>query len=364
MSKTSLSVEKLRSLRNTLTSGRTFKSYRELCEYFEIKPTGGRTKTAIMEEFSNHCEWEQDGNSICVIELKPYDPEQVLKIAAKDLKSELYPPCGYILLNFLIEQGNCNPDKIYHYCTKRSIMNIMFICNDNYSSNSATQSLEEISKKNDESRAFCREVKTNLDKKVYEIIRWLKKMELLTYSEAYMVKITGKKPREATVEETNDINDYYDFVKYEYGFNKYGLMHCSNAQEIKDKFEEQQKKKIYKHYTVIKFHLTDELVSNANKLKRSAKLNDNCGYEVNSLMCAKLYETVLKFIHKNIFSMSFEEFFEDFVLNGAPIKDKFGELIKYKFNEQWRFSSDDDFIKQTIEELVNKLIKIDYCYES
>jgi hypothetical protein len=62
--------------------------------------------------------------------------------------------------------------------------------------------------------------------------------------------------------------------------------------------------------------------------------------------------------------MSFEEFFEDFALNGAPIKDKFGVLIKYKFNEQWRFSSDDDFIKQTIEELVNKLIKIDYCYES
>ena len=356
MSKTSLSVEKLRSLRNTLTSGRKFKSYKELCEHFEIEPIGGRTKIAIMEEFSNHCEWEQVGNSICVITLKPYDPQQVPKIAKNDLKSEIYPPCGYLLLNFLIEQRNCYPDEKYYYSTKPNIMNVMFICNDNYSSISATKSLEEISKMNCESRAFCRQTGTYLKKNVDRTISWLKKMELVTYSEAYMVKFTGKMLREATAEETNDINDYYDFVKYEYGFNKYGLMHCSNAQEIKDKFEEQQKKKIYKHYTVIKFHLTDELVSNTDKLKRSAKLNDNCGYEVNSLICNKLYDVVLKFIHKNIFRMSFEEFIEDFVLNGAPIKDK--------FNEQWRFSSDDDFIKQTIEELINNWIKIDYGYES
>jgi hypothetical protein len=353
MSKTQFDVEKLRSLRNTLTSGMTFKSYRKFCEYFEIEPTGGRTKTAIMEEFSNHCAWEQVGNSICIIELKPYDPEQVLKIAAKDLKSEFYPPCGYLLLNFLIEQGNCNPDTRYCYRTKRGIMNVMFMCNYNYNSKSATKSIEEILKKNCESRAFCKETDTYLYKKVGEIIGWLQKMKLVTYSEVYMVKIKGKIQREATAEETNNINDYYGVIEDKYGLTKNKIILSWRKKEIYNEFKEILG---YAHYTVIKFHLNDELVSNAEKLKRSAKLNDNCGYEVNSLMCVKLYETVLKFIHKNIFSMSFEEFIEDFVLNGAPIKDK--------FNEQWRFSSDDDFIKQTIEELVNDFIKIDYCYES
>ena len=353
MSKTSLSVEKLRSLRNTLTSGRKFKSYKELCEHFEIEPIGGRTKIAIMEEFSNHCEWEQVGNSICVITLKPYDPQQVPKIAKNDLKSEIYPPCGYLLLNFLIEQRNCYPDEKYYYSTKRNIMSQMFICNDNYSSISATKSLEEISKKNCESRAFCRQTGTYLYNKVGEIIGWLKKMELVTYSEVYMVKFTGKMAREATAEETNDINDYYAVIEDKYGLTKNKIILNWRKKEIRNEFKEILG---YAHHTVIKFHLTDELVSNTDKLKRSAKLNDNCGYEVNSLICNKLYNVVLKFIHKNIFRMSFEEFIEDFVLNGAPIKDK--------FNEQWRFSSDDDFIKQTIEELINNWIKIDYGYES
>ena len=353
MSKTSLSVEKLRSLRNTLTSGRKFKSYKELCEHFEIEPIGGRTKIAIMEEFSNHCEWEQVGNSICIITLKPYDPEQVPKIAKNDLKSEFYPPCGYLLLNFLIDRRNCYPDEKYYCSTKPNIMNVMFICNDNYSSISATKSLEEISKMNCESRAFCRQTGTYLYNKVGEIIGWLKKMELLTYSEVYRVKFTGKMLREATAEETNDINDYYAVIEDKYGLTKNKIILNWRKKEIRNEFKEILG---YAHHTVIKFHLTDELVSNANKLKRSTKLNDNCGYEVNSLICNKLYDVVLKFIHKNIFRMSFEEFIEDFVLNGAPIKDK--------FNEQWRFSSDDDFIKQTIEELINNWIKIDYGYES
>ena len=352
MSKTSLSVEKLRSLRNTLTSGRTFKSYKKLCEHFEIEPIGGRTKIAIMEEFSNHCEWEQVGNSICVITLKPYDPQQVPKIAKNNLISEIYPPCGYLLLNFLIDRRNCNPDEKYYY-TKPNIMNVMFICNDNYSSISATKSLEEISKMNCESRAFCRQTGTYLYNKVGEIIGWLKKMELLTYSEVYRVKFTGKMLREATAEETNDINDYYAVIEDKYGLTKNKIILNWRKKEIRNEFKEILG---YAHHTVIKFHLTDELVSNTDKLKRSAKLNDNCGYEVNSLICNKLYNVVLKFIHKNIFRMSFEEFIEDFVLNGAPIKDK--------FNEQWRFSSDDDFIKQTIEELINNWIKIDYGYES
>jgi hypothetical protein len=362
MSKTQFDVEKLRSLRNTLTSGMTFKSYRKFCEHFEIEPTGGRTKTSIMEELSIHCEWEQVGNSICVIELKPYDPEQVLKIAAKDLKSELYPPCGYLLLNYLIKKRNCIPDEKYYYSTKRGIMSQMFICNDNYSSISATQSLEEISKKDHESSAFCRKTEAHLYQIVDRITDWLKRMELVTYSEVYMVKFTGKIPREATAEETININDYYDVIEDKYRLTKKEIKSSWHKKEIYNEFKEILG---YAHYIAIKFHLNDELVSNADKLKRSAKLNDNCGYEVNSLMCNKISEVVRKFINKKAFDtitdektfdISFDEFLEDFVLNGAPMKDN--------LKKQWRFSSDDDFIKQTIEDLVNHFIKIDYCYES
>lgn len=172
--------------------------------------------------------------------------------------------------------------------------------------------------------------------------------------------ISGNKSHEATVEETNFINNYYKFAKDNYNFNKFSLKSCSNdlLQKVKDEFEIQQGNPIYKHYNFIKFHLNNELVINTAKLKHDAKLNDNCGNEANSLICNKLYEVVLKFIHnnniqKNICNMSFEEFLDDFELNGAPTP------TKNKFNENWNFNLDDDFIKRTIKELVIHFIKID-----
>ena len=228
-------------------------------------------------------------------------------------------------------------------------MSVMFMCNNNYNSTSTEEKLVN----NDESRAFFKVADNYLYKEVNRTLDWLKKLNLLNYEIVYMV-ISSEKSREATAEEKSFIDNYYEFAKNNFTLNGFGLKYCANdlLQEVNDEFEKQQGKSICKHYKTIKFFLTDELVSNTAKLESDAKLNNNCGHDINSMVCNKLYELVLKFIQKNIGSiMSFEEFLVDFELNGAPLKNK--------FNENWKFNSDDDFVKRTIKELVYHYIKID-----
>lgn len=347
-----------KSLTHTLESGMTFKSYRHLCKYFGITDTGGRAKTAIIAELTKCCEWKKEGNSISIIKIKP-DDLQPQEIDKKYLKSAFYPECSYLLLVFLADEYSNNAENIAYYTTKRRLMNIMFMCNSSYSEYSSDL-IDKISSRNPESNAFIKEAGTYLSKITDRTIDWLKERGLINYEEVYMVaikdnKLRKNKLREATIEETNNINTYYKVIKDKYDLDKRTIRISPRKNEIDKEIKNNLG---YAHYTAIKFYLTDELENNADYLKRSANLTANCGNKVNKLMYDNIYNLVLKFIYKirRYENMTFEEFIDDFVKKGAPITNKNG---KNPFAKTWNFNLDDNVVESTIEGLVSSYIRID-----
>lgn len=49
-----------------LKKGMTFKNYKELCEFLEIKVTGGSAKESQFKELSRFCEWHKEGQRIII----------------------------------------------------------------------------------------------------------------------------------------------------------------------------------------------------------------------------------------------------------------------------------------------------------
>lgn len=108
-----LSIELIYKLIKRLSPGYVFKSYRDLCDYLGIEPTGGSRKKAILAELSRCCSFERDGNKFIITKVFTFP---LPKIDESFLKSLLYPSCGYLLLKFLsdeyIHYGASKPDCI------------------------------------------------------------------------------------------------------------------------------------------------------------------------------------------------------------------------------------------------------------
>ena len=64
-----LEQEELMELKNKLTNGMVFKSYRALCENMNWKPIGGNTKVANMKKLDAICTYHKQGNSIVIDEV-------------------------------------------------------------------------------------------------------------------------------------------------------------------------------------------------------------------------------------------------------------------------------------------------------
>ena len=69
MNKDKNEIEELIELKNKLTNGMVFKSYRALCENMKWKPTGGDTKVANMKRLDAICTYHKQGNSIVIDEV-------------------------------------------------------------------------------------------------------------------------------------------------------------------------------------------------------------------------------------------------------------------------------------------------------
>ena len=69
MNKDKNEMEELIELKNKLTNGMVFKSYRALCENMNWKPTGGDTKVANMKKLDAICTYHKQGNSIVIDEV-------------------------------------------------------------------------------------------------------------------------------------------------------------------------------------------------------------------------------------------------------------------------------------------------------
>ena len=347
-----IQLNNFKEIINTLKPGMIFKSYTRLCKDYGIETTGGRCKEKIIAELNKYCEWEREGQQITIVRIKT-DYLELLQIEKKHMKSKTYPTCSYLLLNYLAKEYN-KDQKDHVYKTKREIMNIISMCNNKYSKYS-NDLLDKISSRNPESEAFINKAGTYIFKQINKILEWINKRGLINYDEVYMIEIEDNKSREATIEETNNIDCCYKDIEYKYDLNKNGIRLSPRKKEIYNEIEERLG---YVHYTAVKFYLNDKIENNASILKRDASLTDNCDAELNSFICSKINNLILRFIFniRKKENPTIEEFIEDFVKRGAPITNKKGKTPYYKL---WNFNSDDNFVKNTIGGLVSSYISVD-----
>lgn len=274
--------EKIRNLIHTVSDDTVFKSYSDFCQHFEIKPTGGNTKNAVIAELSRCCTWKNEGNKFIITEIFDFP---LPKIDEKFLSSKFYPPCFYLLLVFLAERYSHDENEKSCYLTQREIMEIISICNDYYgNAYSNSESIEEELNKDSESIYFKEIALSYLYKLTQRILESLQSRNFLTFDEVIMVKYMGKEAHEAIDEEKKIIDEYYIVISKEYGINKKSAIRLSkNRKEIYEKIDEHLG---FKHYKAIKFNLTADLASNAEYLQGIANLTNNCGSVVNSLVSA------------------------------------------------------------------------------
>ncbi|TAN71431.1 MAG: hypothetical protein EPN17_01415 [Methylobacter sp.] len=356
--------EKIRNLIHTVEAGTVFKSYRHLCKHFEIKPTGGNAKKAVIAELDRCCTLKDKGNKIIIIEV--FELSQP-KISERFLNSKYYSKCSYLLLTFLAEQYCYEEDDEVYYLTTNRILKIISLCNDNYTKTKLNLAMED-----SESTFFISEVRRYLGNFTNKILKSISSNKLLNFNKCYMLIGKNNKHRIATDEETKIINDYYKVILEEYGIkNKQAINLSRHAKEIYSKFEEHLG---YKHYISNRFNLTADLANGAEYLRKAANLPDNCGSVVNSLVCNDIYNLVFNGI-VNIRKDEPKPFDIQRAINnftGDSFKKEIDEMIEEMKKEhlskgtvvppvkyRWGFNSDDDIVNYRIESLIDTFIRVD-----
>ena len=104
MSKDKNEMEELIELKNKLTNGMVFKSYRALCENMKWKPTGGDTKIANMKKLDAICTYHKQGNSMVIDEV--FDTPLPIEDNRKGKEYKEFP-------QFNIEESKYNNAGIY-----------------------------------------------------------------------------------------------------------------------------------------------------------------------------------------------------------------------------------------------------------
>lgn len=360
--------EKIRNLIHTVSDDTVFKSFKELYNYFGLKPKnenttniGSHSRNAILDELSRHCTCEKMEKSNKYIITKVFD-FPLPKIDEKFLSSKLYPPCFYLLLVFLAERYSHDENEKSCYLTQREIMEIISICNNYYgNAYSNSESIEEELNKDSESIYFKEIALSYLYKLTQRILESLQSRNFLTFDEVIMVKYIGKEAHEAIYEEKKIIDEYYIVISKEYGIKKKSAIRLSkNRKEIYEKIDEHLG---FKHYKAIKFNLTADLASNAEYLRGMANLADNCGSVVNSLVCSEIYNLVFNGIIKinpllvrecteEYINEHVDKMIKEFIENGVCI-------CPSKFIKQWHFNLDVNVVISRIESLIKLFIRAD-----
>lgn len=373
--KEQVNSEKIRNLIHTVSDDTVFKSFKELYNYFGLKPKnentiniGSHSRKAILDELSRHCTWEKMEKSNKYIITKVFD-FPLPKIDKKFLSSKFYPMCGYLLLVFLAEkQQQCyENDEVYRLTTNK-IMKIVYLCSDDYSKTKLN-----LAKQDNESIFFISEVRRYLSKVSRGMLVSLKSNKFFSFIKCYMLIDKHGKHREATDEETKIIDKYYEVILKEYNMNnKQAIQFSRHKKEIDSKFEEHLG---YKHYNSNKFNLSADLASNAEHLRSVANLSDNCGSVVNSLVCSDIYNLVFekiisiredevkqhedKTLAQQLFIDEFKpELVDEYI---AKVIEEFSRTWVgiFKFVKKWSFDSDDAVVRYRIESLIKTFIKID-----
>lgn len=125
-------------------------------------------------------------------------------------------------------------------------MKTVCLCNNDYSNANL-----DLAKKDNESIFFISEVGRYLNNIIKNMLVSLKSHKFLAYTQCYILIDEHRKHREATDEETNRIDEYYDVILNEYPIkNKNAIRLSKYKKEIYRKFEDHLG---YRHYKSNKF---------------------------------------------------------------------------------------------------------------
>lgn len=358
-----LDIEKIKIKNNIhkLTKGQEFKSLKALFHTFDIDISGGgNRRKALRAKLSRYCNASKAKNSNKYTITKIFESPRP-KINGKLLSSKLYPSCGYLLLKYLSYE--CNGDTIYF--KKRKIIEICFLCNESFGD---MRLIEEKSNKDSESKYIVKSLSDYLYKAIDRMLKSLKSNGFLTFNEVDMVVVKGSPSREANSKESKAISEYYKKIVKQYGLkNKNAIRFSKHKEEIRKEFETHFG---FKYYTAIKFNLTDDLASNADDLSRTVGLNETCGLEVNSKLCAdrhsKIFDEIIG-IRKKEINTDYNFIYLNMDIRQELAKDiqemqESGfsipvEGVKPKYIKTWDFRLDDDGVKNRLDELIKLFIE-------
>jgi hypothetical protein len=350
-----------------------FKSYRDLCQCIGINITGGNEKITILDEINRYCICKKtDGkNEYIITDILDFP---LPKKDKRFLGSKFYPICGYSLLEFLSEKYVSNgSDEQYYILTKREVMKIMHLCNSSFSNYYFNLNKdEEAPVKGNEFYYFIEKSSAYLYKLIDRILKSLEKKSLINFKEIYMVKQYNTY-REATDEESKKIDDYYVVILEEYKLkNKYSIQLSQHRNEILKKI---RKYLGFNFHSAIKFELSENLEINAGYLFHQAKLTEKCSFEANTMVCDKIYHSVVGGFTKirdkeniNIANQQLKE--KNMEESGEVLPENKTVLMKLmdsklvgelnaKFIRKDNFDLDDGIVKSRIEELIEQLIRVD-----
>jgi hypothetical protein len=362
--------EQFFNLIRSLGPDAVFKSYKHLCEYLQIEPTGGNTKKAIIAELTRYCIWKKEGNKFIITKIFA---SPLPKIDEKFLNSKYYPACGYLLLVFLAERYSQDENEKFCYMKKREIMGIISICNFNYSHLYYESSVDALD--GDAESLYFTEIASNyLSNKINNILKSLKLRKLLNFDEVYMIKSDKGCECEATDEEERVIDKCYQYIIDKCCVKNKNAIRYSRYK--KDIYKDINKLLGFKYYKSIKFYLTSDLASKAGYLREKRNLTKSCGAEVNSLVCNELYKLVFNGIveHRENeikqpaykqpnMQLFIDNFDPDLVIeeldNQIARFEKEGvDITTNKIIRRWGFNLDDDIVNCGIQSLINAFIRI------
>ena len=117
---------KIREKVQKIRKGKTFKTYKEMCEFFDVKVKSGSSKKAQIKMFEHFLEFERNGNQFKVLKVNKNAPP--FTNGRSDGNNKIYSHFIEILLLNLLSEKNNNVIE----STKNKLYNDLNMVNDNY----------------------------------------------------------------------------------------------------------------------------------------------------------------------------------------------------------------------------------------
>lgn len=244
-------------------------------------------------------------------------------------KSPLYPFCTYFLLHYLVinsneEEGECI------YLKNKEVSDVFGLCNKSYV-NITLKDMGDLDFSK-ECHFIIEKTMTTIYRKTNDILESAKGRHLIFFVKTIFVVRDGF-PREATIDEKNEVEATRDKVAKKYGLKSYDQVYFDrNRETIYDEINDTLR---YAAYNILKFTFNhDTLYRNRDYIKKLLNTNQNPKKQVNDFFCNSIFDQFIN--NHNIATYN----------------------IKLSKNREKLKAMEFDILKSVVDNVINKLIRI------